>query len=334
MKIVNKINLALEKILKEDKNCLIIGEDILDPYGGAFKVTKNLSKKFPKQIISTPISEAGFTGIATGMMYSGLNPIVEIMFNDFLTLISDIIINSSSKFGWFSREKVLGKMIIRTPGGGGRGYGPIHSQNLEKLFFGWPHIDLFSPNIISDPYELMIDVYKSKTNVKFFLENKNDYSKKIINTIELNNLGFQLKNLKSDVTDSIVYNSSDYKNSDVVFCCYGGSVEKILSAAKELFLTDEISSSIIVPAKIYPLNQKIVEILAFYGKKIIIVEEGYCESGWGSYILTQLTKYKINLKNIKILGPKFEVIPANFEKEKKHFTTKEDIIKEVKLFYE
>ena len=102
MKTLNQINKALEHLLKKDKATFILGEDILDPYGGAFKVTQGLSKKFPNQVISTPISEAGFTGIATGMTYLGLKPIVEIMFNDFLTLVTDIVINSASKFDWFS----------------------------------------------------------------------------------------------------------------------------------------------------------------------------------------------------------------------------------------
>tara|TARA_E500000178_G_scaffold133871_1_gene133867 strand:+ start:22528 stop:23538 length:1011 start_codon:yes stop_codon:yes gene_type:complete len=336
MKTVNKINSALEKILKKDKYSLILGEDLLDPYGGAFKVTQGLSTKYPKQIISTPISEAGFTGIASGMMYSGLNPIVEIMFNDFLTLITDIIINSSSKFSWFSKNKMKGKLLIRVPGGGGRGYGPIHSQNLEKLFFGWPNIDIFATNLIYDPYELLLDVYESKTNVKFFLENKVDYTKDILNKEDLDKQGFKLETIKNDVVDNLIYNSDSIKGSDITFCCYGGSVEKTLNAAKDLFISDEISSLVVVPSKIAPMNKEVLEKIAFYSKKLVIIEEGYADSGWGSYLLTQLTKFEntINVNNVKILGPKFEPIPANFEKEKNHFVTKENIIKEVKAFYE
>lgn len=335
MKTVEKINSALETILEKDKYSILLGEDLLDPYGGAFKVTKGLSTKFPKQIIPTPISEAGFTGVATGMMFSGLNPIVEIMFNDFLTLIADIVINSSSKFNWFSQNKIKGKLIIRVPGGGGRGYGPIHSQNLEKLYFGWPNIEIYATNIISDPYQLLIDVYKKNTNVKFFLENKVDYTKKIFTKNDLEKLGFKIKQIKNDVTDNIIYNSDTLDNHDVTFCCYGGSIEKTLQAAKDLFISDEISSSIIIPSKISPMNRTLLESVAFYGKKLIIIEEGYADSGWGAYLLTQLIKIRndINLKNIKILGPKFEPIPANFIKEKKHFVSKETIIKEVKNFY-
>ncbi len=335
MKTVERINSALEAILAKDKYSILLGEDLSDPYGGAFKVTKGLSTKFPKQIVSTPISEAGFTGIATGMMYSGLNPIVEIMFNDFLTLIADIIINSSSKFSWFSQNKIKGKLLIRVPGGGGRGYGPIHSQNLEKLYFGWPNIEIFAANIVCDPYQLLMDVYKKNTNVKFFLENKVDYTRKTFTKNDLDKLGFKFKEIKNDVSDNIIYNSENVKNSEITFCCYGGSVEKTLKAAKDLFISDEITSRIVIPSKISPMNRELLELIAFYGKKLIILEEGYADSGWGAHLLAQILKIRndINLRNIKILGPKFEPIPANFFKEKNHFITKEIIIKEVKNFY-
>ena len=83
MKFLDRINKSLDLFLSENKNNFLIGEDLIDPYGGAFKVTKDLSKKYPDQIISTPISESGFVGLATGMTFSKNNVIVEIMFSDF-----------------------------------------------------------------------------------------------------------------------------------------------------------------------------------------------------------------------------------------------------------
>jgi len=78
--------------MSDNTKVILIGEDLLDPYGGAFKVSKGLSTKFPKQVISTPISEQAITGAAIGMAMRGMNPIVEIMFGDFLTLCVDQII--------------------------------------------------------------------------------------------------------------------------------------------------------------------------------------------------------------------------------------------------
>jgi pyruvate/2-oxoglutarate/acetoin dehydrogenase E1 component len=93
MKYVNYINKFLNDFLKSDKKNLILGEDINDPYGGAFKVTTGLSSKYKDQVISTPISESAITGLAIGLMLRGHKIILEIMFGDFITLCADQIIN-------------------------------------------------------------------------------------------------------------------------------------------------------------------------------------------------------------------------------------------------
>ena len=160
MKYIESLRKSIDEILFEEKLNILLGEDISDPYGGAFKVTKGLSTKYPDQIIHTPISENGFLGVATGMAFVGFYPIIEIMFCDFLTHIVDPIINTASKLDWFSQGKMKGKLVIRTPAGGGKGYGPIHSQNLEKLFFGWPNVSLFAPNILIEPGILFKQVFK------------------------------------------------------------------------------------------------------------------------------------------------------------------------------
>ena len=112
----------------------LIGEDMLDPYGGAFKVTKGVSSKFPERVITTPISESAIIGLGTGMAMRGMLPVVEIMFGDFLTLCTDQIVNSATKFPLMYKDRVAVPLVIRTPMGGGRGYGPTHSQSLEKMF--------------------------------------------------------------------------------------------------------------------------------------------------------------------------------------------------------
>ena len=119
----------------------MIGEDIEDSqpetpiqYGGAFKVTKGLSSKFPDLVKNTSISEAGITGFGIGCALNKNFCIVEIMFGDFMTLCIDQIIQQASKIPMMYGVNIELPLIIRTPMGGRRGYGPTHSQNLEKLF--------------------------------------------------------------------------------------------------------------------------------------------------------------------------------------------------------
>src|ERR1051325_11721883 len=103
---VESLNLALHRLMAERDDVYLLGEDILDPYGGAFKVARGLSTKFPERVLTTPISEAVIVGLGTGMALRGMRPIVEIMFGDFLMLAADQIVNQAAKFRWMYNEQV------------------------------------------------------------------------------------------------------------------------------------------------------------------------------------------------------------------------------------
>jgi pyruvate/2-oxoglutarate/acetoin dehydrogenase E1 component len=106
-------------------------------------------------VITTPISEAGIVGVAAGMALRGLLPVVEIMFGDFITLIADQVINHAAKFRWMYNNQVRVPIVIRTPMGGRRGYGPTHSQTMEKFFIGVPGLRVLAPNTFCDPGDLL-----------------------------------------------------------------------------------------------------------------------------------------------------------------------------------
>src|SRR3990167_105753 len=158
MKYIESINQSLLELLQNDSRVYLLGEDILDPYGGAFKATKGLSTAFPDRVLTTPISEAGIVGMAIGMSMRGLRPIVEIMFGDFLTLAADQIINSACKFPWMYNGQVEVPIVIRAPMGGYRGYGPTHSQTLETLFLNVPGLTIVAPSILHDVGRLLKEV--------------------------------------------------------------------------------------------------------------------------------------------------------------------------------
>ncbi len=132
------INRALGEWLAEDERALLLGEDVRSPYGGAFKATRGLSDRHGERVLNTPISEAGIVGVANGLALGGRRPIVEIMFGDFLALCFDQLLNHAAKFHGMYNGRASSAIVVRTPMGGGRGYGPTHSQNLEKHLVGVP----------------------------------------------------------------------------------------------------------------------------------------------------------------------------------------------------
>ena len=152
---LESLNKSLHNILRKNQDVIFIGEDLLDPYGGAFKVSKGLSTNFPRQVISTPISEAGIVGAATGMAMRGLKPIVELMFGDFIALAADQIINHASKYNGIYNGQVTVPLVIRTPVGGRRGYGPTHSQSLESIFMSVPGLEIIAPSLCHKPGEML-----------------------------------------------------------------------------------------------------------------------------------------------------------------------------------
>jgi pyruvate/2-oxoglutarate/acetoin dehydrogenase E1 component len=175
--VLESLNSALLHAMETDPSVFVLGEDILDPYGGAFKVTRGLSTRFPERVLTSPISEAALVGVANGMALRGLRPVAEIMFGDFVTLIADQLVNQAAKFRWMYNNKVNVPMVVRTPMGGRRGYGPTHSQSLEKMFMGIPGLTVVAPNTLGDAGRLL-EAAIADTDPVLFVEHKLLYTRK------------------------------------------------------------------------------------------------------------------------------------------------------------
>ena len=162
---------ALAAEMERDPNVVLLGEDI-GVYGGAFGVTAGLLERFgPDRVVDTPISENSFVGLAVGAAVTGLRPVVEIMFMDFIALAMDQIINHASKLRYMYDGQVSVPMVIRTPAGAGRGYGPSHSQNLEHLFVGVPGLRVVVPYTPLEAKGLLVAAIRDGGPV-LFVENK------------------------------------------------------------------------------------------------------------------------------------------------------------------
>lgn len=281
--VLEALNTALHTSLEADPTVYFLGEDILDPYGGAFKVAKGLSTKFPDRVISTPISEAGIVGVATGMAMRGLRPVVEIMFGDFITLIADQVINHASKFRWMYNDEVQVPIVIRTPMGGRRGYGPTHSQSLEKIFLGIPGLNVVAPNSILPPDKLLLAAIEDNDPV-VFIEHKLLYPIDLIDetspeledyTLETSESGYPTLTLRSN------------SKAQVTVATYGYNLELVLPAVNELIMEHEIFCDIVVFSQLSPVDISPLQKSINRTKRLLTVEEGTLCHGWGTEIIVK-----------------------------------------------
>lgn len=162
------INKALSRAL-EDPKILLLGEDIRGD--GCFNCERGLYQKYPEQVISTPISEAGFTGVATGLALAGYKPIVTYMFMDFSLLAVDQIVNHALLFSRLYKSLPI---LYRTTIGAGFHYGPTHSQNHEELFK--QYMTVVHPATPSEYYTLLLDTILTLKEPTMFIEEKKLYT--------------------------------------------------------------------------------------------------------------------------------------------------------------
>lgn len=314
LRVLNSLNNSLHELMEQDEKILIIGEDIEDPYGGAFKVTKGLSKRFKNRIISTPISEASIAGFSIGLSMKGFIPITEIMFGDFITLISDQIINHASKIASLYDNKL--PLIIRTPMGGRRGYGPTHSQSLEKLFMGIPGITLIAVSRFINPGVLLKAAVKIGRPV-IFLENKLLYSKFI-----------EQPDFTSNDFIPVSYFKIGDDEPDVTIIAYGGMSDLAKEAAERLNNEEELTLDLIIPHQISPFNPDCVLKSVKKTRRLVVVEEGVKAFGWGAEVIASLSNVEFDSPPQRV-GAKEMPIPSAEKMESDVLPQVEDIFSAV-----
>lgn len=292
---IKDLNNALAELLSEDEMVYLVGEDICDPYGGAFKVTKGLSTRFPRRLYNTPISEAGITGLGVGMALRGYRPVIEIMFGDFLTLAADQIISNISKIPWMFNEKVTLPLVIRTPMGARRGYGPTHSQSLEKLFMGIPRLKIVSPSIMHSPGTLLKSAVRDDEPV-IFIEYKTDYGKELVAPAEDKRKYWAVRATQNQYP-GLQLSPVRFEECGVAVVTYGGMVSIVENAVRRLLYESEIVCEMVVLSLIKPCDIELIANSLKRSGKVVIVEEGTLGNGWGSEIAAQLAdKYFHYLK--------------------------------------
>ncbi len=290
---------------------VVIGEDILDLYGGAFQVTKGLSSTFPERVITTPISEAGIVGLGTGLALHGYRPIVEIMFGDFVTLIADQLINHASKMTWMYGQSLELPLVVRTPMGGGRGYGPTHSQSLEKLYLGVPGLTVAAISHVYDPGEVLRAAVEDVGKPVLLVEHKLLYNRQVVSQEELRQQGLTITHNGSPFPTSVLFHD---RSPDVTFITYGGMLPLVIDAVCHLRRVEGLSCEIVVPHQLAPLDMEPIVDSVLKTRRTVVVEEGVKSWGWGSEVVAGLAHIRHEAPPERV-GARELPIPASREME-------------------
>ena len=331
--VLDALNAALHRACAADERVIILGEDVLDPYGGAFKVTRGLSTTFPEQVHTTPISEAGIVGVATGMALRGLRPVVEIMFGDFITLAADQLVNHASKFRWMYNDQVRVPLVIRTPMGGRRGYGPTHSQTLEKLFLGVPGLRVLAPTTIGDPGELLYRAITETEDPLLFVENKLLYLLPVLDPTNLAEFSAQpINNGNIPPATTFRLTIQGAPPAGLTIATYGYMAELARQAMLKLAYEHEIFAELVVATSLAPLQSlTVIDSVSDTGH-LLTVEEGTLTLGWGSELVAQCSQaLGHRLHQTRRLAAAEVPVPASGPLEAAALPGVEEIIQEARL---
>jgi len=305
---------ALQQEMRRDKNIFLIGED-LGIYGGAFGVTYGMLNEFGEERVrDTPISELAIVGTSLGAAITGMRPVAEIMFMDFITLAMEQIVNQAAKIKYMFGGKAKVPMVIRTPAGSGTGAAAQHSQSLEAWFTHVPGLKVVMPSTPYDAKGLLISSIRDDNPV-IFIEHKLLYK-----TIgEVPEEEYEIPLGVADIKR---------KGEDLTIIATSIMVQRAISASKELE-KEGISVEIVDLRTLKPYDKNtIIESVKKTGK-VIIIHEACKTGGFGAEIaaiISESESFDYLDAPIKRLGGLDIPIPYNRYLEKHAVPQSEDII--------
>ncbi|HXA66510.1 MAG TPA: alpha-ketoacid dehydrogenase subunit beta [Bryobacteraceae bacterium] len=251
---------ALAEELRRDSRVFILGEDIAEA-GHPFKVLTGLVSEFgPERILDTPISEAGFTAVAVGAAMTGMRPVVDIMFGDFVTLTMDQMVNQAAKIHYMSGGKWKVPMVMRTTLGATRRSAAQHSQSLHAWFCHIPGLKVVMPSTPYDAKGLLKTAIRDENPVVFF-EDK---------------MMYRLKGPVPTEEYTIPLGVADIKRigNDVTIVATSSMVQVALGAAS-LLEESGISAEVIDPRTLWPLDEKTIIDSVKKTSRAMVIDEGY-----------------------------------------------------------
>lgn len=276
---LDAIREAMQQLMRKNPDVYLIGEDVAE-YGGAFGVSVGMLEEFGRdRVRNSPISEDALVGVAAGSAVTGMRPIVEIMFSDFITIAMDEIANQAAKIRYMFGGKAAVPMVLRTAGGGGTGAAGQHSQSFEAIVAHIPGLKVVMPSSPYDAKGLLISAIEDDNPV-IFIEHKLLYKNKKY-----------IEHVPEEIY-SIPLGEGDVKKegSDVTVVATSFMVKKALEAAQSLKQDHGISCEIIDPRTIRPLDIDLILESVKKTGRLICIEEACGFGGFMGEVAAQVAE--------------------------------------------
>ena len=310
---------AMSIRMREDPTVVLFGEDV-GAFGGCFGVSAGMFDEFgPERVRDTPISEGAIIGCAVGSAATGLRPIAELMFNDFLTVGMDQLVNQAAKMRYMFGGNISLPMVVRLPAGAGTGGAAQHSQSLEAWLTHVPGLKVVYPSNAQDALGLMLTSIDDDNPVMFF-ENKTLYG------------------VKSEVTsfDPIPLGKGRIalEGEDLTIVTYGRQVYTALNAAKEL-AADGIKAEVIDIRSLFPLDKDIIHESLEKTNKVIVITEETKRGGYGGEISATIGEEMFDLLDAPVarLGALDTPVPFAPNLEQYYMPNERDIVVAAKKMF-
>jgi pyruvate/2-oxoglutarate/acetoin dehydrogenase E1 component len=306
------INEAIDVAMGIDDRVILLGEDVADPAGGVFKVTKGLSGKYgTDRVRATPIAEAAIVGASIGASLGGYRPIAEIMFFDFITVGLDQIINHAAKLRYMSGGHTPIPLTVRTTVGSSR-FGAQHAQSLEAWFMHTPGINVAIPSTPADARGLLLTSIFGSDPTLF---------------IEHSEMLFTNKGPVPDGDVRIPFGVADVKRrgSDVTVVAYGPQVALALAAAEELS-AEGIDVEVVDPRTLVPLDIDTILTSVAKTRRAIVVHQATRSVGAGAEIGSLITESLFHDLVAPVVRLGAEFVPVPFSLALNVFPTKDSIV--------
>ena len=255
---------ALAEELSRDPTVFLMGEDVGRP-GGVFNVSEGLQEEFgADRVMDTPISEEGFVGMGIGAALTGMRPVVEVMFSDFLTLAMDQIVNQAAKIRYMTGGQAKVPLVIRTTMGAGRGAAAQHSQSLHAWMAHIPGLKVVMPSTPYDAKGLLKTAIRDDNPVIFF-EDKQMYGLKGPVPIHEYTIPFGVADVKREGSDVTLVATS--------------SMVHVATQAAEMLAEESISAEVVDPRTLKPLDTETIVNSVRKTSRAVVIDEGYLSYG-------------------------------------------------------